>query len=101
MVHDKNPHIKFASDQEYQQLNCLTETQLIVQGKYIPPDEDEEEKEENKIVFKEYSLITEYEDAELTDLYVRELQKLKEGKMDEDEEEDKIEEDFLNRATNT
>ena len=42
-------------------------------GKYIPPEEDYEEDkgdDDNRIVFKEFTLITDYEDGELTDFYM-------------------------------
>ena len=70
IIHDKNPHIKFATDDEYNQIYKKGDHALQTMGKWAKfYDEDQTEesmidttKQKDTCILKEYLIVTEEED---------------------------------------
>ena len=107
VIHEKNPHIKFATDDEYNQIYKKGDQALQTTGKWMSfydvdkADEAQIDttKQKDDCILKEYLLVTEEEDPKDTQFYLRHSERLnnpsksKDGA--DDAEKEQLEQAFL------
>ncbi|CDW77387.1 programmed cell death protein 2 [Stylonychia lemnae] len=112
MIKHDNPHVQFADDELFEEVQNSYEQQLIERGLINLDEEEEEEQKEvpdkdKKLEFKEYMIINEPEDPEATQFYLKESQRIKnkqpKAKQEDDgdeSDEDQLEDEFLKNQAN-
>ena len=89
MIKDDNPHITFATDDDYNQVFKKSDDALMTTKyyQYYPEQAEKKIQDNPEYILEEFLVVTEEESKEDTDLYLTHAQRLNSNKLSDEQNE--------------